>query len=529
MEQLARECEKHGVLWAVGSQLFNPANDDDMLVGEVHNIINKRYSAQLSKDVTRGLASLAYDGKPGGKVPYGYRREYSITRGGQKSWAGDVPDTDRYPDRPAADQPAAIVAEIYSRIFHGGKAGGIARIARNLEDRRIPTPRKQRTEGRSPFHWTSHAVLYLARNPAYAAMRVYHSVDATGQRSNRPADRRAAILEADGKPVEARWPALVDRDVWWKVQEILDNPARLKFRPGTGNHLLSGIAVCGQCGAKLYVHSGKSRGNVPYYICSHRAHAAVRVDWMDDYVEELLVSWLSDPEVLRWLWGQQASDSAELAAARAEVTRLEHQLEEARTQGEDINADAEFWARRAQKLKDRLLEVREAARPVSAMPLLEGVVGSDAATKWWELRSTDLAKARQLLRQIVGIALYPGTKGGDRYNTAIDPGRISWTPLTGPDRETVFGERLTGPRERASEAVLADPWASDRALGEKAGVHGRTIQIVRRELEESGAIEVIRRSGRGAPVGHGYRDGHRGAAQAVLAEEDLLPVFSATR
>jgi hypothetical protein len=210
--------------------------------------------------------------------------------------------------------------------------------------------------------------------------------------------------------------------------------------------------------------------------------------------------------VYAYLWGRREDDTAVASAARAEAERLEHQIEECRTRGEDPDADAVFWERRSVALAAKLAEVRKLAQPASLSPVLAGTVGPEAADRWWALRRDNLPAAKQLIRAIADIRVHKGVHGGDRYHSRIDPGRISWAWLTGPgDHGRVFGEPIPRPMYRIAEALRADPWQSDRAIGAKLQCSHTNVQKIRRQLEDAGKIPVIRRKGRGKPADLGYR------------------------
>jgi site-specific DNA recombinase len=518
LSELAAEYEEQGVLWCFSGSLYNPANDDDSMILEIHHIIDKRYSAQISRDVRRGVKASAYAGKPHGRIVYGYKRIHhptELTKHGRPKVVRDDPNVYDGVGRPAENSPAYIVREIYDWIEAEKPVSG---IARSLEDREIRTPQPPRKcrgcgsktdRGQCPqghgdretgwYQWTAHAVLYIARNPFYAGMRVYQAA------SWRPADRLKAVIELKEEQ-EIAWKPLVTTEQWWRVQRVLGNPERLKFRPGHGRTLLAGVARCGECGNALHLHNDHSRGIVPYYVCSHRSHVGIRVDWLDEYVEDRIVSWLADKQVHAYLWGKRDDDTSAAAAARADVERLSHQIEECRVNGEDPEADAVFWERRSRSLKRKLAEAEQLARPASLSPVLAGMVGPDAADKWWTLRTDNLPAAKQLIKAVADIRVHKGLHGGDRRHAAIDPGRISWAWRTGPgDGERVFGETNPRPRDRAVELLRESPEETDRALARKVGVMPRTVNLARRDLEDAGEIPVIRRKGRSAPVNEGYQ------------------------
>jgi len=500
LDVLADESAKHGVLWCVNGQLLNPANGDDHLFLTIHYIMDRQYSYRISKDSRRGHKYIAHDGKPHGPVVYGYKRVYEHDASGQlvlvkgrPKFKRDVPDEFDGNGRAMTNSPAYIVREIFDRLAAGEP---VTRIAADLERRKIPRPREPRNPEIDRCRWGHAAVQRIAQNPFYIGKRIYH------QESWRPADRRAAILDG----VTGLWDPLVSEEQFWAVQRIFTGrlPADA-WRPAGSQTLLAGVARCGECHAPLRLHKDVGRGVVDYYVCSHRSHVGIRVDWLDAYVEDRVVSWLADEQV----WGQRPADTAVAAAARAQAGDLRDKLEYARAKGEDPDEDEEYWSRRAASLARKLKEAREAAgmaEPSSLPGIVAGVAGPDAADKWWKLRQDNLPAARQVIKMIAGIRVHKGVHGGDRRHARIDPGRISWAWLTGPgDHERVFGETAPRPRDRAAEALRGAPGEADHALAQKAGTTHRTIAVTRRELEDADEIPVIRRKGRGAPVNHGYK------------------------
>jgi site-specific DNA recombinase len=500
LDVLAEESANHGVLWCVNGQLLNPANGDDHLFLTINYIMDRQYSWRISKDSQRGLNSIANVGKPTGKAPYGYKREYERDASGQPvmvrgrpKFVRDVPNVYDGNGRPIENSPAYVVREIYDRIAAGDSA---SKIALSLENRGILIPRRPRKYADQPCRWRFHTVLYIATNPAYIAKRTHR------RESWRVADRHAAILPG----VEAQWDPLVGEEQWWAVQRILSDPSRLKWRPGKGQHLLSGVARCGECGDPLYVHIDTRRRIDPYYVCHRRGHVGVREDWLDAYVEDRLVSWAADEKVHAHLWGAREDDNAVAAGARGEVERLKYLIEEARVKGEDPDEDGVFWGRRCVALEKKLRDAEQLARPAALSSVVAEMVGPDAADKWWELRQNNIPAAKQFIKAVADIRVHKGVHGGDRRRPAIDPGRISWAWLTGPgDHQPVFGEAIVRAHERAAEALRAAPEDSDRAIARRLDAGGRTVQLVRRELEDAGEIPVIRRRGRSGPVNHGYQ------------------------
>jgi site-specific DNA recombinase len=413
--ELAKTSAEAGVLWCVAGQLLNPASEDDLLFLGIHHLMDRQWSWRISKDAKRGKKSSAHAGRPATAPPYGYRRVYDHS-GTRPRFDHDEPDMLGGDGRAIEDSPAYIVREIYDRIARGDS---LTSIARDLERRGIPIPRKPRKYADQPCRWLVGTVRYIATNPAYIGKRVHRAA------SHRVKDRHAAILDG----VEVRWPPLVTEEQWWAVQRKLSDPSRLTWRPGSkAGHLLAGVARCGKCLSPLY--AAPDPAGTYTYTCSRRRCVVARLDWLDAYAEDRIVSWLADPAVYARLAQNREDDTAAAAAARADIERLQHQLEECRVNGEDPDADAVFWERRARSLTVKLKEAERLAWPASLSPVLADAVGPEAADRWVAL---PLPVRRQILKMTADIRLGKGKRGGDaRYRRALDESRVEWHWLLGP-------------------------------------------------------------------------------------------------
>ncbi len=294
---------------------------------------------------------------------------------------------------------------------------------------------------------------------------------------------------------------LVTEEQWYTVQRIIAARPRKGWRPGRGQHLLSGIAQCAVCSSALY--SDAHGDGVSYYGCPRRGHVAIRASWLDDYVEDRVVSFLADPDVSAHLQQAHDHDDAVASAARADAERLKLEIEKCRAKGEDPDADAEFWERRSRALGKKLEEAEELARPASLSPLLAEMLGPDAADRWWKLRTGNLPVAKQLISEIAEIIVRTGKHGGDpRYRKGINPGRVGWRWLTGPGgtAEPVFGESPPRMHDDVASALRANPDTRNAHITQRLGCAPSTVAMIRRELEAAGEIPVIRHVGRPATL-----------------------------
>jgi hypothetical protein len=99
----------------------------------------------------------------------------------------------------------------------------------------------------------------------------------------------------------------------------LDQHGRQRLRrEGAVRHLLSGIARCGVCGARMMV--GNNRGSKSYH-CKQSFHTARREDLTDQVVIDIILARLNQPDILDLLTDNDQDTTVRDAVAEAEQKR----------------------------------------------------------------------------------------------------------------------------------------------------------------------------------------------------------------
>jgi DNA invertase Pin-like site-specific DNA recombinase len=397
-------CRNHGVLWIIRDRVQDPADADDMAMAGVQAIFSENESEKTAGRVRRGKASSASAGRPAGKVPYGYKRVYDPESGRSLR---DVPNVYDGDGRPIEDSPAWIVREIFDRIAAGDSITG---IRRDLNDRGT------RTQQGHP--WDNFKVRYIAMNPTYVGLRVY----------------QGEILEG----VPAFGDPLVDEATFWAVQRILSDPARMTTRLGarTGKYLLSSLGRCAECGGKLLWKKAPAdnqrRQYKDIYYCKDRSCVGIYAEGLDEYVEGVIVGWLSDPDVVADLTG--GDDSAAAKQARVDADRAGVELEEWRKLADRGEISAPSFARAEKGLLARIKEAERVAQAATLPPVLVGNIGPQAQAGWDAL---DLMGKRQIVQTVADIRVRRVGRG----RTVPIRDRVAWTWLLGPQG----GDAITDP------------------------------------------------------------------------------------
>jgi site-specific DNA recombinase len=348
-------------------------------------------SSKVSMRVARAMAINGAAGKPHGRPPYGYRREYALTPAGKRELVGQVPD-------PAT---APVVERIFTKL---SGAVSLRAIAAELNAEGIAAP------GGQP--WTGQCVRDLALNPAYAGLRLH----VAGRRSGHDRTR-------DGVLVPAQWPAIVPAEQFHAVRAMLTDPKRRTSRPGRDKHLLSMIATCGVCGSVMSVRYRRGRSE---YSCRDGGHLRVRQDELDCYVTGMVLGQLAKRDLYTRVTPRR-DISADVQPARDEVAnaRAHHkamvELMKARRLSPMAFAEAEPAAMEGiAKAEERL---RELETP-DALKMLLGDPKQDMRQRW---AKAPMAARREVVRIMFDHLVIKRTSSPGREADVTDRLDYEWS------------------------------------------------------------------------------------------------------
>jgi site-specific DNA recombinase len=401
-------CRERGVLIHVTSHRhtydLSIARDWRTLAEE--GVSNAYSSEETSLRIRREMADAAANGKPHGRLAYGYRRDYEHVPGKRKPIVHQVPDPDTAP----------VVREIIARIADGD---AISAIQRDLLSRGIPSPTGQE-------RWARSTIVRLVREGAcYIAKRRLNG----------------------GPLLDGNWPPIVDEDVYWKAVAVLNDPVRKKqadkrggIRPGAARWLLTYIATCAKCGAPLAVQHRPRGGKMePQYRCSSSKGgcAVAPVDFMDHVVTEMIVAYCL--KAGRYQAIMTGSDR-DAAAARDEAESERSRLAGFETDAIAGRISSDSFARVAAGIEARIADLEAKAKASDSPPALQDLLkrGKQAhhiRAVWADM---PLAARRRVLSALTAepgyLRLRPSGANGRAHGTAVlNPARIemalrSWEP-----------------------------------------------------------------------------------------------------
>lgn len=284
------------------------------------------------------------------------------------------------------EDEAAAIKDAYAHILNGGT---VWEVTRQWNDAGFHTPKGN--------PWRPPGVTRYLRTHRPAGMRTYHG---------------EVMRDEHGEPVTTEWPPIVDRDTWYAAQAILTDPGRVQRPHHASRLLLSGVAVCDVCGARI--QSGGAKNGKQRYRCSAAAtpggtaHVYRFAEPVDDFVRKVLLARLmkKDPDV----FAQDETDGVDPAQIRrqlAEVNQRRDQVAEAFADGlmnrSQLVAATKRLDEREKALEDSM------PTPAQAPALSALLTARDVRAAWEDLT---LDAQRGIIDALMDIRLLPPGRHG---------------------------------------------------------------------------------------------------------------------
>lgn len=377
--QLRELCRRTGVMWSYSGRTYDLSRTDDRFITGLDALLAERESDVTRDRILRDMRANAVKGRPHGRLPYGYQREYD-------------PTTGELIRQVIKEDEAQIIREAAERFLAGESTYG---IARDFQKRGVFGV------------WDPSRIARLLKNPTYIAQRKHQGV---------------VIGPAD-------WEPILDEAIYYQCVAKLSDPSRKTTDEHHVKYLLSGIAMCGICGRKMKVmpqNGGRRKGMDRYryktYICKSFCTSR-KVEWVDDLITKLVIARLSRPDALALLSLPDEPNDA-LDTARAKRARLESFY--------DAAAKGEISAAALARIEAQLLPEVEALEAQVKRYDVPSVVYElvDTPDRW---KALTLAQKRDVIHSLMEIRIHPSqTKKGSRVFD-VDTIDVTWRRPAGSD------------------------------------------------------------------------------------------------
>ena len=219
---------------------------------------------------------------------------------------------------------AAVVRRIFERY---ADTRSFSAVSNELNDAATPAF--------SGGRWYPITVRRTLLNEAYIGRTVYRRTKRVPVRAPGARRRTRVVERPENEHIEipGATPAIIDDELWARVQAILNDPERISRRPvARRRYALRGRLRCGLCKRAMVGQTLSSKGkDYPYYRCRHaytkstsRACAAryIPAAALEHEIREEVRKVLTAPEVVLGEL-RQPDDSA---SAREAIQRLESEL-----------------------------------------------------------------------------------------------------------------------------------------------------------------------------------------------------------
>ncbi|WP_433759897.1 recombinase family protein [Nocardia sp. CA-135398] len=385
LERVLDLCEKHRAYVVTASDGVDTSTDGGRLVARILAAVGQGEVERKGSRQRSAVQQAASQGRwIGGRRAFGYESDGVTIR----------------------EDEARLIRQGYDDILAGA---GAAFVARKWNSQGSSTP-QGRLDG-SAKSWNHENVRTVLVNPRYAGLRRHRTT------AQRPDIRKNPTLGIAGP---AQWPALVSEEKWRAAVDILCDPARMKA-PSGPRLLLSGIAVCGVCGDK--VHAGARKRRIPTYRCRSGRHVSRRAEPIEQFVEEVALARLLQPDALEFFAPRVHEDVAPLVV---EAQAVRERLGSVADEFADGSITADQLRRITERLKDKLANLEVQIAEAGRADVIAPVVNSADISATW--RGLDTHRKRGIIDALMVVTIEPVGPGRrqDGSYFAADGIRIEW-------------------------------------------------------------------------------------------------------
>jgi site-specific DNA recombinase len=332
-------------------------------------------SEKISERVRSGQRKAAREGKPHGRLKYGFTRLYD--------------ETGAFVEQRVHPVHGPIVAEIIQRV---ADKDPLQAIARDLNKRGVTAPEGGR--------WIGTNIRQLViKGHSYVGRRVHQGHD-VGQ---------------------AAWDPIVEVTAWEAAVRVLTQPGRTTPSRGTDLvHWLANTISCGKCrAARLYANpGGQKRPRLTYRCPNCLMVLAGRSTEL--FIEALLLDRLSEPDAAVAV-ARGVSDKAEIAQKKEELDNLQSELEQWRHLARTRQVSPVSFAQFEAALLPQIAKADAAWRQVAVPAEHAGLDLTDVPARWPRFSAT--VKRRYVLA-FMDLVATPATRAGRDFDrTRLDESR----------------------------------------------------------------------------------------------------------
>ena len=351
--------DRHGLaLASVGGEI-DLSNPQGRLTARIKGSVARHEAEQMGRRIARKAEQTAREGlSTVGPTPFGYERRMVPREGGSLRMLAPY------------EPEARWIRDAYARLLAGDT---LRQISLDMDAAGVKGRRGNRIVG---------SVLgNMLRRPVYAGIRVYKG------------ERLGA----------GEWEPLVDTETFDRAQAILDAPGRFHTRGTAPRYLLSGIALCGRCGAKLRPKVHVNQKRAPAYMCPDCTRLTRLMEPVDTVVSAVIVARLESLNL-----DLADTDPGDYQAAVAARDALTARMDTAADEYAEGRINARQLARITERLEADLAGAERRVLDALPNPALANAAGEGAAAAW---EASPLEQRRSIIRALCEVTVLPSGPG----------------------------------------------------------------------------------------------------------------------
>ena len=355
-----------------GTILSDDSRSSEKFIHGIKVLMAKNYIDNLSEETKKGMLEKARQGIWPSRAPLGYR---NVQR----------------PDGKRVIEPDPDVAPLVVRIFEWYATGeySLKQLTKKAKDAGMVFRKSRKPLPRTTIHT-------ILQNPLYK-----------GQ------------FEWDGVLYDGIHEALVTRELWNRVQDLMHGRATNSRRTQKRDFAFSGMVSCALCaeeGEQRLLIGSLVKKKYTYYHCE-RCKQLGRAKYhreplIDQAISKSLRSLRLDDEVMDWLTTalrssmevEKADNTAAIARLQAQYEKLQHRIDAAYEDRLDGRIDAAFFDRKARDWREQQAEIRRkmAAHEAADQGYMEtGIALLELAQRAVELYERQIGPEKRRLLQFV--------------------------------------------------------------------------------------------------------------------------------
>lgn len=400
--RLRDACMAGNVLLCYNDQVYDLSRRDDRKTTAQHAIDAEDEADAMQARNVRTTTLEAEAGKPHGRLPFGYTREYAVVGGSSRCV--------RQYEHPVQG-PYVLLA-----LQHVDSGRSIRSLLQWLNSQ----PEAARSDGSA---WSPRTVRIMLTNRVYLGERLHNGTYRKGA----------------WEPIKGL-ESPQGRAMFNRVAAKLSDPSRRSQRGTEVAHLLTYLALCGECGDHAMLCAQSRTSGRTVLACEEARDVGMTEHMMNAFVEESVIEWFADKKGARAALVPGDDDVEEkLTAAQRMINGYEEQLLEARGLAEDFDTatgrpklSAASLASMEQKLGPKLEAERRKLQGLTGVsPLLLGLLEADDPDLMWNgcpATETEparpgltLEQKREVIRNVVTVRLYKASRRG---SNRVETGRI---------------------------------------------------------------------------------------------------------